>query len=180
MSRRWLVFAVSALLAGCTEGADEDSPPEDFSPPAQADTVGGEARDLEAELPILLTSTIARSRDDAGQGIGTVRLLQSGEAEGSLTLTIELNDAEPGAHAWEIREEDCAASTDSAGTSPGSRTAGITGSVNVSEAGFGEASALVPTTALEAKDVGRSRYSLVVHGLQTAGSASGVVGCADL
>ena len=88
---------------------------------------------------------------------------------------------DPGRHAWEIRQGDCVASTDSTAASPASRTSGLTGAVDVGEAGFGEASAMLPTDALEADAVGRSRYSLVVLGTQTpAGGSGGVIACAEL
>ena len=174
---RWSVFAVVLLMAGCLADDEGDVPPDALDPPAVGDTVGVVSRDLEAELPLLLTSSL--SATDSAAELGTVRLLQSGEADGALMMTIELNAGRPGSHGWEIRDGDCAATTDSASTSPASRTTGVTGNLDVGPAGFGEASSLIPARVMDASAVGRSRYSLVVTDLRTP-SAARVVACADL
>ena len=175
-------FVLFAALLACNGDDAGDAPPDDFSPPSTPDTVGVEARDLEAELPLLLASPIAHLGSPAdAPAAGTVRVLRSSDADGALTVTIELNDVQPGRHAWEIRQGDCVASTDSTAASPASRTSGLTGAVDVGEAGFGEASAMLPLEAIEADDVGRSRYSLVVLGPQpAAGGSGGVIACAEL
>lgn len=180
MVKTGFVMILILLLAACDADDAGDMPPDDFSPPPTPDTVGVEARDLEAELPLLLASTMSLVGESAdGPGAGTVRILRSSEPSGALTVTIELNEVPPGTHAWEIRQGDCVASTDSSATSPASRTAGVTGAVEVGDAGFGEASAMLPEGVFEAADLGRSRYSLVVLETQAAGG-SPVIACAEL
>lgn len=170
---------VLALLATACADESDDSPPDDFPPPAMADTIGS-ARDLEAELPLLMTSTLRRVDAADSTSAGTVRILQAPEPEGALTLTIELNAVRPGVHAWEVRDGDCVASTDSAPTSPGARTLGLIGQVEVGDAGFGEASAMLTGGTVTADDVGRSLYSLVVHDAGPGGGAASPIACADL
>lgn len=181
MSKTAFGVTLIVLLAAC-EGEDTgDMPPDDFSPPPSTDTVGLEARNLEAELPLLLASTISHVDEAAEeQEAGTVRILRSSEPNGAMTVTIELNEVPPGSHAWEIRQGDCVASTDSTATSPTSRTAGVVGTVEVGDAGFGEASSMLPEGVFEAGDLGRSRYSLVVLEAQQAGNAPAVIACAEL
>ncbi|HUF13292.1 MAG TPA: hypothetical protein VMN78_09345 [Longimicrobiales bacterium] len=179
MAKPWRTIILAGLLAGCAGEDEPDSAPHDLEPPSTADTVGGSSLQLDAELPLLLASSLTRTAEEPGSDIGTVRVLQSGDA-GSLAITIELNDVRPGSHGWEIRADDCAAATDSAATSPASRTAGVTGTIDVTAAGFGEASALVPTSALDASQLGRSGYSLVLLGLPSPGTRPGVIACADL
>ena len=176
MRKRSYAIPFIALLAACPAEDAEDGPPEG-APPATADTVGVASADLEAQLPLLLTSSISVA--GSSEDIGTVRLLQSGEADGALMVTIEVNDAKPGRHGWEIRDGDCAAMTDSSATSPASRTTGVTGNIDVGAAGFGEASALIPASAVEAGEVGRSLYSLVVSEIQSP-EGSRAIACADL
>lgn len=180
--RHNFALALLALLAACdVEGDEEDAPPADFTPPSATDTVGVEARDLEAELPLLITSTISLVSESADPPeAGTVRVLRSLEPGGALTVTIELNDVRPGHHAWEIRQGDCVASTDTTGTSPASRTAGVTGAVEVGDAGFGESSAMLPAGVLAEDELGRSRYSLVVFDMQGPSPEHGAIACADL
>lgn len=180
MAERIRIALAALLLVACGDRDAGDSPPADFAPPSAAETVGVSGRELEATLPLLLTSTIQRlDRVGDEAAAGTARILRA-DADGALTLTIELNQVNPGSHGWEIRQGDCVASTDTSRTSPASRTAGVTGTVDVSDAGFGEASAMLPEAALAAEDVGRSRYSLVVLGVPRAEGPPGVVACADL
>lgn len=179
MAKAWRMIILAGLLAGCAEEEEPDSAPHDLAPPSSADTVRGSSLQLDAELPLLLESSLTLTAEEPGSEIGTVRVLQSGDA-GSLAITIELKDVRPGSHGWEIRGDDCAAATDSAATSPASRTAGVTGNIDVTAAGFGEASALVPASALDASQLGRSGYSLVLLGLRSPGTRPGIVACAEL
>lgn len=177
MTKAWSMIVLAGLLASCA--GEDESTSEELERQSAADTIASTSRKLEAELPLLLASSLTRTADEEGTEIGAVRVLQSGDA-GALTITIELNDVRPGSHSWEIRQDDCAAATDSAATSPASRTAGVTGVIDVTPAGFGEASALVPKAALDGSQLGRSRYSLVVLGLPVPDTGPGVIACADL
>ena len=178
MAKAWSIVVLAGLLTGCADEDASDSTAGTLERPSVSDTIASTSQKLEAELPLLLASSLTRTADEEGSEVGTVRVLQSGDA-GALTITIELNDVRPGSHGWEIRQDDCAAATDSATTSPASRTAGVTGEIDVTPAGFGEASALVPPNALDASQLGRSSYSLVLLGLP-ADAGPGVIACADL
>lgn len=174
---RLSTISLVGLLLACDVEDDGDAPPQS-EPTSTVDTVGVGAAGMDAELPLLLTSTITRTEDGA-EG-GTVRVLDSGDAQGALMITIELNDAPAGSHQWEVHRADCAALTDPEAQAASSRVAGLAGTVEVGAAGFGEASAMMPPDVLDAGEIGRSRYSLAVLGGTPADASRHAIGCADL
>lgn len=175
MSLRSWVVAALLLATGCAEDDGPDGPPPDFEPPSLADTVGV-TPELDAELPLLLTSTVTRTGSANGAALGTARLLRTADAGSSLTLTIELSDLGPGTHAWELRNGPCPAAEGSPEQAGDSGPAMMSGTISAAAGGFAEASSLLPSTAIDAEEIGRGRYRLVIVGADTRS----VLACADL